>query len=338
MDTGDKHKLLVNAVYLAIGVLIIAALIIALQAVLGYAQVESTPPGWEIIRPPAEVSTLIIVNDTVWTGGKEGLVLISRTNSTRLPLPEDAPATSYIRQIFRDHNGSIWIAHDGGLARFTGRSWEVIAPAPGIPFRRVLSLAELKDNRIVAGTDTDAFVFNDTGWQSLTASGMPSIALAEVLLVTRSGDLWVGCGDPMRGALLRFDGKAWHQYTTNDGLPHPAVRSLFEDKNEAVWAATGYSRNGGAARFSAGSWTNYTVVNGLAGESTRSVFEDNRGRMWVGSEYDGIAIGSGRSWKIVAMKDGLAGNEVKIIAQDTDGTYWLGTEKGLSRIERLSAP
>ena len=60
------------------GILVIVIIILILQNLLGYVQVQSAPPGWQIIRPPHEVSTLIIVNDTVWTGGKEGVILIDR--------------------------------------------------------------------------------------------------------------------------------------------------------------------------------------------------------------------------------------------------------------------
>jgi ligand-binding sensor domain-containing protein len=79
------------------------------------------------------------------------------------------------------------------------------------------------------------------------------------------------------------------------------------------------------------------VKDGLAGESTRSVYEDDAGWMWVGSEYDGIAVGTPGSWKVLTEKDGLAGYEVKIMTQDPDGTYWLGTNSGLTRIDPKSA-
>jgi len=64
------------------------------------------------------------------------------------------------------------------------------------------------------------------------------------------------------------------------------------------------------------------------------VYEDDAGRMWIGSEYDGISVGSPGSWTILTEKDGLAGYEVKVMARDTDGTYWLGTNSGLNRIEK----
>jgi ligand-binding sensor domain-containing protein len=332
MPDKNFRNMIVNAGHLVIGILIIAVIVLIFQSILGYMQVKNTPPGWEIIRPPAEVSTLLIDNDSLWTGGKEGIILISRTNRSRIPLPAGAPATSYVRQILRDHTGSIWIGHDGGLVKLVNASWQIIAPGPGIPFTKVLSLAERTDGSMVVGTESDVFVNEGSRWQSLRAGAMPEIASADVLLATRSGDLWVGCGAPMRGALFRLNGSLWQGYTVSDGLPHPAVRALTEAGDGTIWVATGYSRDGGAARYAHGVWTNLTRADGLAGESTRSVFLDARGTIWIGSEYDGIAVHENGTWKILTEKDGLAGNEVKTMVQDPDGTYWLGTNKGLSRI------
>lgn len=332
MPEKNYRNLIVNAGHFVAGILIIAVIVLTLQAVQGYVQVNSTPPGREIIRPPAEVSTLLIDNDTLWTGGKEGIILISRTNSSRLPLPAGSPPTSYVRQIFRDQSGSIWIGHDGGLIKYANASWQIIAPGPGLPFTSVLSLAEHRDGSMVVGTETDVFVNDETGWRSLRGGFMPDIVSADVLLVTRSDDLWVGCGAPMRGALYQLNGTSWQRYTVSDGLPHPAVRALTEADDGSIWVATGYSRNGGTARYSHGVWTNMTRADGLAGESTRSVFLDSRGRVWIGSEYDGIAVRDNSTWKILTEKDGLAGNEVKTMVQDENGVYWLGTNSGLSQI------
>ncbi len=332
MPEKNYRNLFVNIGHLVAGILIIVVIVIILQATLGYMQVKSTPSGWEIIRPPSEVSTLLLDNDTLWTGGKDGIILISRTNRSRLPLPAGLPPTSYVRQIFRDHTGTIWIGHDGGLVKYTNASWQIIALGHGAPFTKVLSLTERSGGTMVAGTDIDVYMVDGSGWRSLRAEGMPEIASADVLLTTRSGDLWVGCGAPMRGGLYRLNGTLWQQYSVNDDLPHPAVRALTETGDGAIWVATGYSRNGGAALYSNGIWTNLTRADGLAGESTRSVFLDPPGRIWIGSEYDGIAVRENSTWKILTEKDGLAGYEVKTMVQDDEGVYWLGTNGGLSRI------
>jgi ligand-binding sensor domain-containing protein len=321
---------------LLIGILVIVVLVIVLQNLLGFAQVQSTPPGWQIIRPPQEVSTLIIENDTVWTGGKDGVILIDRSTGARISTPAQVPSLGYVRQIFRDSGGWIWVGHDGGLARFRNGSWVVIAPATGVPFSKVLSIAERRDGTMVVGTDLDVFSCKNTTWTSLRGPDAPAIASADVLLEDSGGDLWVGSGQPTRGGLYRLNGTSWSSYTISDGLPHLSVRGITQARDGTIWVATGFSRHGGAALFSGGTWKNLTVQDGLAGESTRSVYEDTAGRMWIGSEYDGIAVGAPGAWKILTEKDGLAGYEVKVMAQDRDGTCWLGTNSGLNRIDRAA--
>jgi ligand-binding sensor domain-containing protein len=321
-----------SALQLACGILIIALVIVVLQTMTGVMQVQGTPPGWTIIRPPGEVSTLVIVNDTVWTGGKDGVILVDRLSGAGRKPPGNAPAFGYVRQILQDRQGWIWVGHDGGLACYRQGSWDVVAPAPGVPFIKVLSLAERRDGAIIIGTDGEVYSFNGREWQSLLNSP-GSLASADVLYEDNNGDLWAGCGSPAHGALYRLSGTTWTPFTVSNGLPHPAVRAITADKNGSVWVATGYSRMGGAARFDGKNWIGLTRADGLAGESTRSVYQDMSGRMWIGSEYDGIAVGTPGSWKILTEKDGLAGYEVKVMAQDPDGTFWLGTNHGLSRIE-----
>jgi len=337
MPDNQFRKNLGAAGHLIAGILIIVIIMLVLQTLLGLVQVRSAPSGWQIIRPPQEVSTLIIENDTVWTGGKDGVILIGRSTSTHLSTPGNAPSFGYVRQIFRDHDGWIWVGHDGGLARYRNGSWQVIAPAPGVPFSKVLSLAQQHDGTIITGTDTDVLSYRNGSWMSLLGEEAPSIASADVLLVDRSGDLWVGCGQPTRGGLYRLHNTTWSTVTLIDGLPHQSVRGIAQARDGTIWVATGFSRHGGAAQFSWGKWTSLTVRDGLAGESTRSVYEDNAGRMWIGSEYDGIAVGTPGSWEILTEKDGLAGYEVKIMTQDPDGTYWLGTNSGLNRIDQKAA-
>ncbi len=123
MQEKNLKHLTINAGYLIAGILIIAAIIIIFQNLLGFVEIHTAPPGWQIIRPPQEVSTLLIVNDTVWTGGKDGLIIINRINGTRIRIPEPVPSFGYVRQIMRDRSGGIWVGHDGGLARFRNGSW-----------------------------------------------------------------------------------------------------------------------------------------------------------------------------------------------------------------------
>lgn len=338
MKEKNLKTLAINAGYLIAGLLIIVAIVIILQNLLGFMQIHTTPKGWQIIRPPQEVSTLIIENDTIWTGGKDGVIVIDRSTGARISTPEPAPSFGYVRQIMRDRSGWIWVGHDGGLARVRNGLWQVIASTPGVPFSKVLSIAERPDGSIVIGTDTDVQSFMGGSWKSLLGNNAPTIASADVLLSDKEGNLWVGCGSPTHGGLYLLKGSSWSSFSSNDGLPHSSVRALTQARDGSVWVATGFSRQGGAARFFNGNWTNLTIEDGLAGESTRSVYEDEAGRIWIGSEYDGIAAGAPGTWRIITNNDGLAGYEVKTMVQDPDGTYWFGTNRGLSRVDPGALP
>lgn len=314
------------------GILFVVAAIMVLSFLLGHAQVFSTPPGFTIIRPPDEVSTILIDGDTVWTGGKDGVILVDRINRSVRPLPGGAPVFGYVRAIAKDTEGSVWIAHDGGLARFSRDGWTTFGEQTGAPFVKALSSITLPDGSIRVGTEGKVVQYTMGIWTETILPVSVTPASADVLFSDTSGNLWIGCGDPAHGGLFRYDGQNWMVYGPGNGLPHPVVRDITGSADGAVWVATGFSGQGGAARYSGGSWTSFTTADGLAGPSTRSVHEDRAGRMWIGSEYDGVLLQNATSRRILTRQDGLAGNEVKVVREDTEGTFWIGTDAGLSVI------
>jgi ligand-binding sensor domain-containing protein len=316
----------------ALGVLIVAALIWIILWMTGFVQEQTVPEHMELIRPPHEVSALLIDGDIVWTGGKDGINLFDRTNRQPLPLPAGAPSVGYVRDLCKDNAGSVWIAHDGGLVRYAGGAWETFSERTGAPFRRALSGLEVGEGGLWVGTDGMIATWDGSAWDEVALPADLAIASADVLYLDRNGVLWVGCGSPTHGSLYRFDGTDWSRYTRADGLPHASVNKIAEDENGTLWVATGFSSQGGAALFTGESVRAITQADGLAGGSTRSVYTDHDGRVWVGSEYDGIAVLDEGRWVILTKADGLAGNEVKEMVEDEDGVYWLGTDGGLSVI------
>jgi ligand-binding sensor domain-containing protein len=314
------------------GVFIIVTAILVLGFLLSHAQMLSSPPGFSIIRPPDEVSAVLIDGDTVWTGGKDGVILLDRTSRSGQPLPGGAPVFGYVRGIVRDTGGSVWIAHDGGLARFSHGGWTSFGEDTGAPFSKALSVISRPDGSILVGTEGKIATYMNSTWSEIIPPGSVTLASADVLFSDSSENLWIGCGNPAHGGLFRYDGQNWMVYGPDDGLPHPVVRDITASADGALWVASGFSGQGGAARYSGGVWTAFTTADGLAGPSTRSVHEDRAGRMWIGSEYDGVLLQNATSRRILTRQDGLAGNEVKVVREDTEGTFWIGTDAGLSVI------
>ena len=333
MTVSEKKQMVVAVGTILAGMLIIFLIIFGLQFLLGYAQIKNTPPGWQIIRPPGEVYSLYIENNTIWTGGKDGVILIDRISGSVIPLPESPPQFSYVRAIVRDRTGSIWIAHDGGLVRYDGHTWRVIAPGNDVPFTKTLSLIERKDGTLVAGTVLGVYSFDGKQWTNLVPPAGPVPVTADALFEDLDGNLWIGCVSPTHGGLFLLNRTGWYSVTDENPLLHTSARMITQTRDGAVWVASGFANVGGAVVDRQGSWSNLTVNDGLAGQATRVVYEDRAGRMWVGSEYDGIAVRSNGTWHVITTKEGLAGQEVKVMTEDTDGTYWLGTNGGLNRVD-----
>ncbi|MDT8357375.1 MAG: two-component regulator propeller domain-containing protein [Methanomicrobiaceae archaeon] len=320
------------AAQVALGVLIVAALIWIILGLSGFLQERSVPDHMELIRPPHEVSALLIDGDVVWTGGKDGIHLFCRTDREPLPLPEGAPSLGFVRDLFRDGAGSVWIAHDAGLVRYGDGVWETFSDRTSAPFRRALSVLEVDRDKLWVGSVGMIAEWDGSAWKEVPLPPEYEIASVDVLYMDREGSIWVGSGSPTHGGLYLFDGAEWSEYTRADGLPHTSVNKIAEDGKDTIWVATGFASQGGAVLISEGSVRAITQADGLAGGSTRSVYTDQHGRVWVGSEYDGIAVLDGGRWVTLTRADGLAGNEVKEMVQDEDGVYWLGTDRGLSVI------
>ena len=54
------------------------------------------------------------------------------------------------------------------------------------------------------------------------------------ILEDRQEDIWFGT---VRG-VQRYDGMRWTTYTTEDGLPHNTVRSVYQTRDGAMWFGT----------------------------------------------------------------------------------------------------
>ena len=265
------------------------------------------PEGWSIIRPPQEVSALIVQGATVWAGGRAGLYAVDRVSgATRRHGHFQA-----VRDLALDADGALWIAHAAGVSKLDG--------------------APIVDGSAYAVTNTrngTLWIGTEHGLYSYRTGTLRKVADYPVSFVFEDsrGALWFGSDDPSRGGLWRWQDSRWTAFTNS--LVHPSVNGIAEAADGSMWLAAGFGNGGGLMSYAHGAWSSKTKKDGLPGDKMRSAFRDSRGAMWFGSEYDGILTGG----KVLTPADGLAGFEVKEMVEDSDGVLWLGTEAGLSRI------
>ncbi|MEZ7506757.1 histidine kinase [Flavobacterium sp. Arc2] len=117
-------------------------------------------------------------------------------------------------------------------------------------------------------------------------------------------------------------------YTTADGLPNNAVRSLFLDSNDILWIGT----ENGISKMENGSFSNLDESDGLGHNSCWGISQDRNGNMWFGSYGGGVSKFDGKKFTVFTTKNGLPSNKVRKVFSFKNKMY-LGTELGVSIID-----
>ena len=126
-------------------------------------------------------------------------------------------------------------------------------------------------------------------------------------------------------------------YTTADGLPNNAVRSLYLDKNEDLWIGT----ENGISKLENGAFTNLVFPKSFTNNSCWDITQDTKGSMWFASYGGGVFKFDGENFKIFSKKNGLPVNRCRKLLAYKDKVF-VGTELGVAIIDihtnRLSVP
>src|SRR6185503_17311551 len=104
----------------------------------------------------------------------------------------------------------------------------------------------------------------------------------------------------------RFDGYAFANYGTAEGLPHPYVNDLLQTRGGEYWVAT----NGGLVRFDPKGTPGKTVI------------------------FANEAADSNPMFAVVVPNDSdRRAKAITVLFEDNDGIVWCGTMRGLYRLE-----
>ncbi|OOV25956.1 hypothetical protein BXU11_14990 [Flavobacterium sp. LM5] len=126
-------------------------------------------------------------------------------------------------------------------------------------------------------------------------------------------------------------------YTTADGLPNNAVRSLYLDKNQDLWIGT----ENGISKLENGAFTNLVLPKNYTNNSCWDITQDKSGAMWFASYGGGVYKFDGKNFRLFNKKNGLPVDRCrKILAYKNN--IFVGTELGVVIIDihtnRLSVP
>jgi ligand-binding sensor domain-containing protein len=292
-------------------------------------------------------------DDSLWIATEGGGLIRYKDGVFRSFSGKDGLLNDFVRAVYQDKKGQIWIGTDNGLFRFSGDRIERVDNSNGVPSIAVHAIHEDNLGRLWAGGSKLLRLSGSTHHEyRLAEEGSQN--RVKSITQTRDGTMWVGTiGGLYRMAAgsdafervketsgtVRFlqetsDGTLWigtighgiykywkhefSQMTAPGSLPSNTALNLFEDIESNIWVGT----QAGMLRLSKTPIQTVTLPD--AGDyDAETVYEDRNGDLWIAAANlfrfrDGIATR--------VRPPGISGVRVRNVFRDDEGALWIGTE------------
>ena len=293
------------------------------------------------IRPADQTFYSLAIEATpdgrVWVGTNSGL-LEYRGDETRLHVEKDGLPSNFIRALFTDHQGTLWVATERGVARQDGSRFKHIN-IPDFDFQQLIAIAvDSRGTLWLCDRNRGAFVWHEGRLSPFDTTPAIDEGRANFVYVDRHDRLWVGY--PNTGVLeVRPDGKSFtHLLKNSIGA---VLSAVYEDTRGDLWI--GGSR--GLARIKNGAVDVLPQPTVLPGTGVFAIAEGTEGDLWLGvssgvlrlrtSDFDLAVTGASRlGYRYYDASDGLVGVPPRLgfpgAARRSDGSIWFITTHGAS--------
>lgn len=265
-----------------------------------------------------------------------------------------------VNRVLQTADGYLWIATDGGLARFDGIQFKIFdrRNTPQLHSNTINSLYQDTHGTLWIST-ADGLTSYDRGrWSVLTtANSLPGndvfsvyegprhvlwILTAEGLAADAQGTItsFSARNGPVSGNVVSVradaNGNTW--IATDQGLSRltqgravsvyrGTVTDLARNGDGGIWVAT----QQGIAYNSRGGLVFLPPSPDLPKTDVEALLADRRGNLWIGTR-DGLTLWSDNRATRYTADNGLPGNRIHKIYEDREGAIWVSTDGGVARI------
>jgi signal transduction histidine kinase/ligand-binding sensor domain-containing protein len=235
--------------------------------------------------------------------------------------------TDQLRVVRFDRDGGMWIGADSqGLEVWRRPRVTALGPADGFPTGSVVPVLADRVGRIWTGAPCRGIRAVPVAPSRARAIVLDRPGCVWALAEDRAGDIWAGS---YGGGLHRIrEGRIVGHYTTDQGLVHNGINSLFFDRSGTLWIGTAK----GVSTFKGGRFTTVPLTAEDAGLGVHFITQDRAGAIWIAAR--GLIRVAGNDIQRFDTKSGLSNNAVRAIYEDRDSALWIGTYGGgLNRLK-----
>ena len=243
--------------------------------------------------PANDISALAADGDTLWVGSFDhGLATLARGTWTPFVSKKlDHRVNAILVEPRANRSSRIWVATANGVSIIDNGAVSEITKAEGLPARGVLSLALMRDGRVLAGTMHGAAILAE-GRRPVAIGLKQNLEVKNVWAVAEDsqGYLWIGATTGVyRG---KSDDSAWTRYSVaTKHLRDDWVMALAVRGNE-VYVGT---YKGGVTRFDLDPQQQPTASQVGDGWINPGGLRWDRGTLYAAT-MNGLQASDGRSW------------------------------------------
>jgi signal transduction histidine kinase/streptogramin lyase len=262
----------------------------------------------------------------LWIGTGNGLAELRPNNIAIIDSPDHWQGRPVLT-ITEARDGALWIGTEGAaLYRMKQAEWMHFDAAQGILGPYVWTASEDGQGRLWAGTwGRGLFVQRGDGFEH--APEFEDAAPVLALLHIADGSTWVGTGI---GLAHCTHGKVqW--YGPNEGLIHPDVRAVVQDRQGAVWFGM---LGGGLGVVENGRVRQFRKASGLSSDFVQCLRLDNDGSLWIGTSGDGLNRLKKGQFASISTSQGLPNDVICDIEDDGHGNFWFSSHGGIFRVSK----
>jgi ligand-binding sensor domain-containing protein/signal transduction histidine kinase len=309
---------------------------------------------------------------TLWIGMNGGGLASYRAGVFRSYGPREGLTNGFVRAIFEDSRGNLWIGTYRGFFRRDGDRFERLDNTAEVPLATVPSIAEDETGRLRAVSPVGLLTIGNgklvrspgncdtTRFRSLTPLGKGLVWVAEN---TGGGLLKNGCverdpglaGIPMRVAVRDSNGNVWvgtegHGLFRVSGgrhgsrlipfagsdsvLPGKTIEAIFEDREHNLWVGC----EDGLLRLSRSLVTNIGAAQGLKDADVLTASVTRSGELWLATVTGKLySVANGRV-QPRRLPGSAADLSIRNVFEDRSGALWFGTSgAGVVRVKGSTA-
>ncbi|MBZ5654567.1 MAG: ATP-binding protein [Acidobacteriia bacterium] len=299
---------------------------------------------------------MVSQDNTLWIGTEGGGLIQYRDGAFRAFSSKDGLTNSFVRSVYQDSAGRIWVGTDNGLFQFRGERVERVDDSATVPLLAVHAIYEDRGGGLWVG-GSRLVRLKENSVVEYHLEGEASQNRVKSLLETADGAIWVGTVSGLHrkvfaqgvtsrfekvhevGGTVRFlrqtsEGALWigtighGLYVYRDGvfskmtaperLPSNTVLNLFEDVEQNIWVGT----QAGMLRLS-NTPVRTVALPDASDSDAETVYEDRGGDVWVAAA-DLFRYRDGKATQY--RFPGISGVRIRNVFRDQEGALWAGTE------------